>query len=166
MADAGTTCEVDAVVSALAQRTRAVVGGGPDARRARSVAIGAVVVAGAVVAHLVNPARDHWLPKCPFHELTGLWCPACGSTRAACSLAHGDLLGAVRHNVLFLPALALMLWLWVAYAARAFSPAAARGAWSRGPLAVLRRPWWLVGIVLCFWVLRNVPGAPEHLLSR
>jgi Protein of unknown function (DUF2752) len=130
---------------------------------------GAVAVAGLgalLVAHLVNPARDRWLPACPFHELTGLWCPVCGSTRAACALARGDVLDAIRHNVLFLPALTLLVWVWASYAIRSFVPAAVAQPWARSPFAILRRPWWLAGVVAAFWVLRNIPGAPMHLLSR
>ena len=40
-------------------------------------------------------------PPCLFHELLGLYCPSCGSTRAARRLLHGDLVGAFRYNPLF-----------------------------------------------------------------
>ena len=38
---------------------------------------------------------------CPWRTLTGLDCPFCGATRAAASLAHGDVVGALDHNALF-----------------------------------------------------------------
>ena len=152
-------------MTALAPRSWSVAVGASSSGRLRSAAIAGMFVLAGVAAHLVSPTRDHWLPKCPFHELTGLWCPGCGATRAACALAHGDVLSAIRHNVLFLPALALLVWAWAAYATRSFIPATAAHRWSRSPLSMLRRPWWLVGIVVGFWVLRNVPGAAVHLLS-
>jgi len=130
-----------------------------------SAALGALGVGGIVLAHFVNPSRDQWLARCPFHELTGLWCPGCGVTRATCALARGDVVDAIRHNVLFVPALVLFTWVWVSYALRAFVPATEGARWARSPLRWLRRPWWLVGIVIGFWILRNVPGIPERLLS-
>jgi hypothetical protein len=39
-------------------------------------------------------------PGCWVRRLTGLPCPTCGATRCAMSFAHGDLLGAWRHNPL------------------------------------------------------------------
>ncbi len=127
------------------------------------IAVGAVVTV--LVAHAIDPVHDRWLPKCPFHELTGLWCPICGSTRAASALAHGDVIATLRHNALFLPALAMLLWLWAAYAVRAFVPSSADSPWARSPLHLLRRPWPLLVVVGAFFVLRNVPGLPSHLLS-
>jgi Protein of unknown function (DUF2752) len=131
--------------------------------RAVVVASGAVVTV--LVAHAIDPVHDRWLPKCPFHELTGLWCPICGSTRAASALAHGDVIATLRHNALFLPALAMVVWLWAAYALRAFAPSLADAPWARSPLRLLRRPWPLLVVVGAFFVLRNVPGLPSHLLS-
>jgi hypothetical protein len=133
--------------------------------RAASAAIAAAAIGAAVLAHFISPGRDHWLPKCPFHELTGLWCPGCGSTRAAASLAHGNLIEAFRHNVLFLPALAALVWVWGAYAMRSFAPSTAERTWTRNPLTRLKHPEYLVLVVVAFWVVRNIPGAPVHLLS-
>ena len=45
-------------------------------------------------------------PSCLFHEIFGLYCPSCGSTRAVRRILHGDLVGAFRYNpllVLFSP---------------------------------------------------------------
>jgi len=39
-------------------------------------------------------------PGCWFRRLTGVPCPTCGATRSALLLAHGDLMGALRHNPL------------------------------------------------------------------
>jgi hypothetical protein len=137
-------------------------------RRARLLAGAAAagIAAAGIAAHLVNPARDAWLPKCPFHELTGLWCPGCGSTRAACALMHGNVAEAFRHNVLFLPAIAALIWAWAAFALRAAFPQLRSSPWLASPFSWRSRWLWaLPVIVVAFWVVRNVPGAPEHLLS-
>ena len=132
----------------------------------RVVLLALAAAAAALCAHAVDPAHDRWLPRCPFHELTGLWCPICGSTRAAAAIAHGDVLAALRHNALFLPTMAMIAWLWASYALRVYAPSLSGSRWARGPSAVLRRPWLLVAVVVAFAVFRNVPGLPSHLLSR
>ena len=52
------------------------------------------------------------MPKCMFHELTGLECPACGNQRALHALLHGNIKSAFSYNPLFvisLPYLFLLL---------------------------------------------------------
>jgi hypothetical protein len=91
---------------------------GAGVRSARSttgpfaVALGAV--AGAGVLLFVDPTKPgSWLPRCPFHALTGLDCPGCGGTRMAHALLHGDLAAAFGFNALLLVAgLPLLGWLW------------------------------------------------------
>jgi uncharacterized protein DUF2752 len=85
----------------------------------RKVAAGPVGVAvaalgGAVVVYFVDPTKPgSWLPRCPFNWLTGLDCPACGSTRMVYALLHGDLVAAWHFNAVMLVAgLPMLAWLW------------------------------------------------------
>jgi hypothetical protein len=55
-----------------------------------------------------DPAKYSFFLQCPFHKLTGLDCPGCGSQRAVYSLLHGDLKGAVHHNLLLVMSLPLL----------------------------------------------------------
>ena len=74
--------------------------------RTGKIAIGISVVAFiGVVYYLMNPLDCKFAPKCPFWLLTGLKCPGCGSQRALHALLHGDILQAMRYNVLFLPSI-------------------------------------------------------------
>ncbi|WP_229795930.1 DUF2752 domain-containing protein [Saccharothrix coeruleofusca] len=53
------------------------------------------------------------LPPCPLYALTGIQCPACGSTRMVHALLHGDLAAAWHFNAVMLVAgLPLLAWLW------------------------------------------------------
>jgi hypothetical protein len=71
------------------------------------------------------------LPPCALHQLLGVPCATCGSTRAMLALTHGDLLQAFAWNPLAtLAALVLVLGL----------AAPAWVAW-RGPLPRLIGPW-------------------------
>jgi hypothetical protein len=50
------------------------------------------------LAYAADPAPIAWLPPCLFHRLTGLWCPACGATRAFHQLARGNFMAAFHFN--------------------------------------------------------------------
>lgn len=39
------------------------------------------------------------IPPCPFYVLFHKYCPACGNTRSVTAILHGDLLGALRFNI-------------------------------------------------------------------
>jgi uncharacterized protein DUF2752 len=112
--------------------------------------------AAALVATLIEHdphAAGSW-GSCPFHRLTGLYCPGCGSLRALHDLAVGRYAEAVGHNLLVVPALVWLGWWWVSRAAAAASVAVPEPPSSerfcRGLLAVL----------VVFTVLRNLPGSP------
>ncbi|WP_309117234.1 DUF2752 domain-containing protein [Saccharothrix sp.] len=78
-----------------------------------AVAVGAAVAAGAMFFVDPNQPGSIW-PPCPLFALTGIQCPACGSTRMVHALLHGDLASAWQLNAVMLVAgLPLLAWLWV-----------------------------------------------------
>ncbi|MFF2481058.1 DUF2752 domain-containing protein [Paenibacillus sp. NPDC058071] len=99
-----------------------------------------------------------WLPltgigiPCPFHAVTGLFCPGCGITRTATSLLKLDFEQAYRNN-------ALIFFLVPLYLAYLFSR---RKKWTLPSNALMTV---MVAATLLFGVLRNVPAiswlAPE-----
>ena len=111
--------------------------------------IAVAVAVGLFVLFYFDPTHSSFFPPCPFHLVTGLHCPGCGSLRALHGLLHADLPGALTMNPLLivsLPFLAILFF---------------RPSWSY-------RPWlcWLAfGILLAYWVLRNVPVWPFVLLA-
>jgi hypothetical protein len=114
--------------------------------------LGAAVAIGAVL-FFFNPSTTAFYPKCLFHELTGLYCPGCGTTRALYFLLHGSFLQALQNNALvifLLPVLgATMLW----------------RSWRRRPPSLdsrFRSIWIVVllAVVVVFGVLRNLPARP------
>ena len=69
-----------------------------------------LVIAG-ILYYVFNPSSDSWFFKCPFHLITGLQCPGCGTQRAIHCLLHGDMMEALRFNafiVVIIPFLLLM----------------------------------------------------------
>lgn len=63
-------------------------------RLAALIAVSGPLIAADWVAALVL----HW--QCPFHEATGMDCPACGATRALVALLGGQPMLAMRSNAL------------------------------------------------------------------
>lgn len=111
---------------------------------------------------LFNPAAPgtSYYPSCPFHSLTGLNCPGCGTLRGLHQLMHGHLLVALNHNALTMLSLPFFGYSFVSYALLAV-----RG---RGLPRAFVHPFYikaLFWIIIGFWVLRNIPVYPLTLLS-
>lgn len=94
-----------------------------------------------IVAALTTDSRTEWLPKCVFHECTGLLCFGCGSTRAVHALIQGDWAHSLRCNALLLPSLAWLFALCLVKREDVFNKTLYAG------LAVL----------VAYMVLRNIP---------
>jgi hypothetical protein len=96
------------------------------------------------VLWLVDP-NTHRIPLCPLHAMTGLWCPFCGTTRAAYALLHAQPALALHDNALFVAALPLFVLFWWRQRFAAARPL---------PRLVM---WAGVVLVLAFAVVRNLP---------
>ena len=106
------------------------------------------------------PTHRELFPKCVFYELTGLYCPGCGSTRVLRSLLCGDLSGAWRYNPLLTLALPFFLW-WIYREI----------LWSEYRIP---RPAWLMSVrfaliaavvIAVYFVGRNLPWPPFCYLA-
>ena len=126
----------------------------PPAGRGRRLvgplaALTGVAVAWSAVA-LLRPG-DAGPTPCVFRTLTGLDCPFCGSTRAAACLAHGDLIGALDHNALFVVGLVPLAALaWLLWVSRAWHGTPPRMVSSRLLIALLALTgvWWAVRLAV------------------
>ncbi len=101
---------------------------------------------------LCDPARVPIYPICPFHRVTGLDCPGCGSLRAVHQLLHGNLRAALHFNAIFVLSLPLFAWLGFRFL---------RSRTVAGPPKPAVRPVWLwvyLAAWIAFGVLRNLPG--------
>jgi hypothetical protein len=94
------------------------------------------------------------MPPCPFHALTGLYCPGCGSTRATRALLHGDLLAAWHFNPLFVLTLPLMAAILIS---AQVSPRPLGGSPRLG--------WSVLAAIVLFGIARNLPFAPFTALA-
>jgi hypothetical protein len=132
----------------MASKNCESIGGFPRPWIWSVAAAGLVMVVGAVF--IFDPAKTFLFPPCMFHELTGLDCPGCGSTRAFHQLVHGHLLAAVRYNAMFVASVPLGGWFaWTAWKRRA----------NNDPRPLIRPVliWTYFGAWLLFGVLRDLP---------
>jgi hypothetical protein len=113
---------------------------------------GGLLAAGTYVAAVDPNAAGTTLAPCPLHALTGLWCPACGMTRAVHALAHARVADAFGYNLLFPFFLGAIALAWLAWLRRALG---------RGPIRwLIASPRWtgaaVIVVLVAFGVLRNL----------
>ena len=123
----------------------------------------ALALAGLVVAVcFLRPGISPFLPPCPFHLLTGFYCPGCGSTRMLYFLVHGHPYLAFRQNPL-----AMLVFPGVLYGLGRQMFARPGAVHSRVRFGRVH-PRWITAflvVVILFTVLRNLPYAPFCALA-
>jgi hypothetical protein len=129
-------------------------------RRLKSVAI----VGGGIVAvyyvYAYNPASSLLYLPCPFHMLTGFYCPGCGSLRALHQLLHGHLTIAFWLNPLMILSLPFLGYSFLPYLMLGI-----RGRSLPNIFVPASCIWVYLGVVLLFWGVRNISAYPFSLLA-
>ena len=111
---------------------------------------------------IFDPAETSFFPACPFHLITGLHCPGCGSLRAVHQLLHGNILNALDLNplmVLFLPFLGCIAISYLSFLLTGKYLFSLRFTNSAKLCKIIL---WLF---LIYWILRNIPYFPFNLLA-
>jgi len=129
----------------------------PAAERRLSALVTLAALAAAALLALAPPAA-YPIPVCPFHALTGLFCPGCGTLRAGHHLLGGGLAAAVGHNALFV----LLLPLFAFWGLGLAGAAVAGRTWRCVSTPALG--WALLAAIVAFWVVRNLPWAAFDVL--
>lgn len=117
-----------------------------------AVAGAAATVAGLGYLATHDPHVAGSYPACILYSLTGLYCPACGGTRAAYDLLHGDVAGAMARN----PAVPVLLVLVLAWVGYRLSYRHRHG--TNPPAAPAWVPVTIAVAALVFGIVRNIPG--------
>jgi len=108
-----------------------------------------------------NPADASWCPPCPFHYITGLYCPGCGSLRAVHHLFCGSFLTAFDLNplmVLFLPLLTCIILSYLLFILTGKQLLSLQFVHSG------KFVWMIFWFIIIYWVLRNIPCFPFSFL--
>jgi len=127
------------------------------------ILLAAMVAAAAVGMAIIawrDPATPGFYPACPFHRLTGLYCPGCGSTRAIHQLLHGHLGRALAYNPAMVAALPFLGYAFLGHVRRV-AYGAPRRQRRLPPVLILM----IAGALSLFWILRNVPYPPFTSLA-
>ena len=120
--------------------------------------LGTVLLLTGLLAVLVVPATLGFLPGCAFKAITGAPCVACGGTRAAVALAHGQPWQALAWNPLAASALlGLALYLPYAWLVLAGVVRPIRTGWLSPPMPSWLR-WAIITLLLVNWVYLLVVG--------
>ncbi len=114
----------------------------------------------AVLFFVLNPEEYKLFPRCIFNSVTGYYCPGCGSQRAIHDLLHFNFLGVVNHNILFIPAFLLIFYHYT-------SPVLNKiFNWKLPNIFYFKStPWIIFGIVILFWIIRNIHTYPFSVLA-
>lgn len=108
-----------------------------------------------VIGCLCATSKTLTLP-CYFRDLTGLYCPGCGSGHAVAAMLRGDFGAAFRWNpmvyLLGIPSMGILIYEYirVVFGIRSMKPVMLPG-WLMYSMAAL---------LIAFWILRNVPQFP------
>ena len=128
--------------------------------RNRYIRFSIFIIAAGVILLLyffVEPKNGN-LPKCFFHELTGLFCPGCGVQRSFHALLNGHILTAIDYNLMFILLLPLIIYFILAFTlGKKYSPS-----------SFIYKPafsFTVLIVVVSFWILRNIPFTPFSWLA-
>ena len=118
-----------------------------------------IIAAGAILLlyFLVEPKNGN-LPKCFFHEITGLYCPGCGVQRSFHALLNGHIITAIDYNLLFILLLPFIIHFILVFILGKKHPLSSFIYKTSFSFTVLIA-------VVCFWVLRNLPFSPFSWLA-
>ena len=109
---------------------------------------------------LFNPSEYSFFPKCPFHSITGLYCPGCGSQRAIHEILHLNILEGLKHNFLII---ILIFILGYPFVLNLLTK-----AYNKNFNNILHNPkttYTILVLVILYWILRNIDIYPFTILS-
>jgi len=107
--------------------------------------VGILVLLLVSLYYFFNPTVSNFFPKCPFHTITGLYCPGCGSQRVIHDLMHLNIFEAINHNALMFFTFTFGIGLYL-YSKKKFSDLIYH---PKSPLIIF-------GIIFLFGILRNL----------
>jgi hypothetical protein len=127
----------------------------------RMILVITTVFLGALLYFFIDARYTTFFPQCPFHSLTGLYCPGCGSQRAISSLLHGDILQAISFNILLVISIPFISYSAAIHCINAFTKFQMQQRIFYSPIFVKV----VFVIVALFWVTRNISVYPFSLLA-
>jgi len=118
------------------------------------------VCGAAGILYFLSPYDSGVYAPCPFNALTDLYCPGCGTLRGLHELLHGHIGIAFGLNPLM-----VLLLPFIGYSFVNYFVAGIRGRPKRKIFIPSGIIWTLLGVVILFWISRNLPYYPFALLA-
>lgn len=118
----------------------------------RLLGIAILLFTGGVIYYLFSPAESSCFPQCPFHTVTGLDCPGCGSQRAMHHLLHFRIIDAFTSNPLLIAAIPyILICIYLEYfGGKEKSPRLRRSLYSKGAI------YMVLIVIILYWIGRNL----------
>jgi hypothetical protein len=129
-------------------------------QRTKPLGLLAVISGVAAVLYLFSPYDSGLYATCPFKVLTDLHCPGCGTLRGLHELTLGHLGTAIGLNPLMVLSLPF-----IAFSIIKYIVAGILGRTERKIFIPSVFIWSLLGIIILFWILRNLPYFPFTMLA-
>lgn len=130
-------------------------------KRLAALSISALSITAATILYIHNPATSNSYPACPFYHFTGLYCPGCGSLRGTHQLLHGHFLNALGYNPLMVLSIPFVAYLLLAELDIEIKGKKVFKKINFSPLFYKI----LIGVILLYWILRNIPFYPFTILA-
>ncbi len=124
------------------------------------VIIGIGIIVLLSLYYFSNPSEVNYFPKCPFYWLTGFYCPGCGSQRALHHLLHFDIINTIDHNALYIVGLSTIAYNVSVNAMNKFG-----NKIYYNYLYHPKTPLIIGGLIIVFWILRNINLYPFTILA-
>lgn len=125
------------------------------------IIIGVLALFGMLALYIFwNPSETNMFPKCPVYAITGIYCPGCGSQRAAHKILNGNIIEGVRHNYMILLLAMVLLYQGFMYVVNDML-----GKNITNLLHKSKVTFSILIIVILFWVLRNIDIFPFSELA-
>ena len=118
-------------------------------------------IAGLVFIYMVKPGGDNIYPKCPTRYFTGLNCPGCGTLRAVHSLLHLQIKEALKFNLLLVVLSPFLIYGIVVYLTDALFSRKLPDIFGNKVFL-----WVIIGMIVAFTVLRNIPVYPFNIFKN
>src|SRR6476620_3089167 len=115
----------------------------------------------ALLYFFIYPTYGKYFPKCLFYTFTGLYCPGCGSQRAVVALLHGNIITALRDNLLAVAALPFLAYSFLNLCLSTLNKKQLNTKIFYSPFFVKV----VLILVIIFSILRNIPVYPFSLLA-
>lgn len=98
-----------------------------------------------------DPSHVAIFPKCPFHELTGIYCPGCGSQRAVHDIINGEVIDGFRHNYLIIMVIMILGYQGYVLFSQHILKKTVENLLHKSKITNT-----ILVLVIMFWILRNI----------